>query len=67
MQYKQLIEKLNGFAIDWRQSETEVDKIRADGLAYDFIDGVEIERALISRVELICYYDVAKRLKGRLT
>lgn len=66
MQYKELIKKLNGFANDWRQSKTDLNKVRIDSLAYAFIDGINIERALISHEELICYYDIAKRLKGNL-
>jgi len=66
MKYQQLIDKINGFAMNWREAETELDKIKADSIAYNFIDSITIERALISPAELICYYDVAKRLKGKL-
>jgi len=52
--------------MNWREAETELDKIKADSIAYNFIDSITIERALISPAELICYYDVAKRLKGKL-
>jgi len=66
MKYKDLIKTLNGFAMDWRQSETEVDKIRVDGLAYECIEDTKITDALVPPADLKSYYDVTKRLKREL-